>query len=45
MVDGSNPHRIVETQDWWAAKLSERFTLGHMQNAGDKVFAVMVAPK
>lgn len=45
MVDGSNPHRIVETQDWWAAKLSERFNLGHMQNAGDKVFAVMVAPK
>lgn len=45
LVDGSNPHRIVEPIEWWIGKLEAYFDIGHVQSSGDKVFAVMVSPK
>lgn len=45
MVDGSNPHRIVQSREWWMDKLSERFHLAPAQETSDKIFAVMGAPK
>lgn len=45
LVDGSNPHRIIQPIEWWLEKIGTHFNVGHTQNMGDKVFAVMVTPK
>lgn len=45
MVDGSNPHRIVQPSGWWLDKLRERFAIGSVDATSDHLLVVMVAPK
>ena len=45
MIDGTNPHRIVETREWWLDKLAERFNIGRHDDASDQIFTAMVSPK
>lgn len=45
MVDGSNPHRIVQSSDWWMTKLRERFVIGSYDSTSDQLLVLMVAPK
>lgn len=46
LVDGTNPHKIVQPKEWWIEKLSGLF---HVQEAlnrqGHKYFSVIVRPR
>tara|TARA_R110000765_G_scaffold280252_2_gene377742 strand:- start:2039 stop:2560 length:522 start_codon:yes stop_codon:yes gene_type:complete len=35
MPDGTNPHLIIETIEWWLPKFISRFSLKHFQSGGE----------
>lgn len=45
LPDGTNPHRIIETSDWWLEKLGSRFEVIHFDPGSEKYFMMVVNPK
>ena len=45
MPDGTNPHRIVESKDWWLEKLDPYFKIHSHGPVGEKEFHLFVLPK
>lgn len=43
LSDGRNAHLIIETQDWWLAKLAG-FSIDHAETSGDWLTVVYEAP-
>src|SRR5690554_4154605 len=42
LPDGSNPHRIIESQEWWARRLRNYFTLlRKVRGKGESTYVVL----
>lgn len=45
LPDGTNPHRIVESKEWWLNELGKYFDVARDYGNSDKYFAIVVTPK
>lgn len=44
LPDGSSPHKIVESAEWWRAKLAEKFFIIDFETNGSEEVAATVSP-
>lgn len=45
LADGSNPHRIIESEAWWIERLGHHFNTEVIQSDPPDQFIVMVKPR